>query len=295
MDALPPLNAVRTFEAAGRLASISEAAAELCVTPSAVSRQIRLLEEHLGRKLFYRQHRAIVLTPTGKQYLADVAKSLVALRRATSVAMKPQRQATFTIRAPHSIAMRWLLPELAKFRVQYPDIDVKLHTSLTPPDFECEDLDAGIVLGRGDWKGGLSYMLLRNELIPVCSPEKGRRLRTPKDLVGETLLHVFGRPDDWTAWLRAAKVRGIDIDRGMKYESSALAYEAALEGYGVAIAQKGLIDRDLREGRLVAPFDLTVDQGDYTYYFVLPPDGYKRRSAALTTFRRWVRSVSLSA
>ncbi len=97
------------------------------------------------------------------------------------------------------------------------------------------------------------------------------------------------------AWLRAARVQGVDIDRGMKYESSALAYEAALEGYGVAIAQKGLIERELREGRLVAPFDLTVDQGDYTYYFVLPPDGYKRRSAALTTFRRWVRSVSLAA
>ncbi|AUL14404.1 transcriptional regulator GcvA [Bordetella bronchiseptica] len=293
MDGLPPLNAVRTFEVAGRLCSITEAAAELCVTPSAVSRQIRLLEEHLGRKLFIRQHRGVVLTTIGHQYLGDISKALVEVRRATSEAAKPRQRAVFTVRAPHSIAMRWLLPRLARFHAAHPHIDVKLHTSLTPPDFEREDLDAGVMLGRGQWKGLLSHMLIRNELIPVCAPHKARALRTPADLADETLLHVFGRPDDWVAWLGAAGVEHVDVHRGMKYESSALAYEAALEGYGIAIAQKALIDKDLQEGRLVTPFDLSVDQGDYTYYFVLPPEGYKRRSPALDTFRRWVRDVSL--
>jgi LysR family glycine cleavage system transcriptional activator len=291
MDQLPPLNALRAFEAAGRLASVSAAASELCVTPAAVSRHIRLLEENLGTRLFHREHRAIVLTDTGARYLEEVSLLMDGLRRATAAVRRDQRRQQFQIRAPHSIAMRWLLPRLASFHRANPAIDVKINTSLLPPDFEREDLDAGIQMGDGKWKGVASYKMMANELVPVCTPEKARGLHSPADLARETLLHVLARPDDWFIWFRAANMKEVDLTRGMKYESSVLAYEAALEGYGVAIAQKALVAKELQDGRLVMPFELSVDLGDATYYFLLPEQP-RRRSPELETFRRWVVAVA---
>lgn len=293
MTALPPLNALRCFEVVGRLGSITGAAAELNVTPAAVSRQIRLLEEHLGLRLFLRQHRRIVLTSTGAGYHADIARCFGGLLRATSELGERPRQRQFAIKAPHSVAMRWLLPRLSGFHRQHPDIDVKLHTSVDPPDFEREEVDAGICMGNGRWRGMLSYKLMVNELLPVCIPEKCARLRTPADLKREILLHTLARPDYWEIWLRAAGLTDIDVSRGLRYESSALAYEAALEGYGVAIAQKPLVQKELDEGRLVAPFDLSVDLGAQSYYLVLPPEDYRLPSPELTQFRAWAASCAV--
>lgn len=293
MDGLPPLNALRAFDVTGRLGSITEAAAELCVTPAAVSRQIRLLEEHVGMRLFLRQHRRIVLTEAGREYHADIARSFAGILRATTGLAERSRRKVFHIKAPHSVAMRWLMPRLSSFHQHYPDIDVKLNTSLIPPDFEREDVDAGIVMGNGRWKGLLSYKIMPNELIPVCTPEKLRHLRTPADLADQILLHTMARPDYWQIWLRAAGVPHLVDGRGMHYESSALAYEAALEGYGVAISQKAMVQRELDEGRLVTPFGLSVDLGDESYYFVVPQDPYKRHSRELAQFRQWVAACGL--
>lgn len=293
MTALPPLNALRCFEVVGRLGSITGAAEELSVTPAAVSRQVRLLEEHLGLKLFLRQHRRIVLTAMGAGYHADIARWFGGLQRATSELGERSRRRQFVIKAPHSVAMRWLLPRLSGFHRQYPDIDVKLHTAVDPPDFEREEVDAGICMGNGHWRGLISHKLMVNELLPVCVPDKCARLRTPADLKGEILLHTLARPDYWEIWLRAAGLTQIDVSRGLRYESSALAYEAALEGYGVAIAQKPLVQKELDEGRLVAPFDLTVDLGAQSYYFVLPPEDYRRPSPELTQFRAWAASCAV--
>lgn len=295
MSALPPLNALRGFEAVGRLGSITLAAAELNVTPAAISRQIRLLEEHLGLRLFARQHRRIVLTPVGAGYHADIARGFGALQRATSALDERSRRRQFVIKAPHSVAMRWLLPRLSGLHRQYPDIDVKLHTSVDPPDFELEDVDAGICMGDGHWRGLDSHKLMLNELLPVCIPGKRADLRRPADLKREVLLHTLARPHYWEIWLRAVGLTEIDMSRGLRYESSALAYEAALEGYGVAIAQKALVQKELDEGRLIAPFDLSVDLGPETYYFVLPPAGYRQPSPELTQFRAWAASCALPA
>lgn len=127
----------------------------------------------------------------------------------------------------------------------------------------------------------------------MCTPEKASRLRQPEDLFGETLLHTLARPDDWQKWLCAAAVPHLDSRQGPHYESSALAYEAALEGYGVVIAQKALVERELSEGRLVAPFELFVDAGPNTYYFLLPKESYRRPSRELVQFRRWVTSFAI--
>lgn len=293
MDSLPPLTALRAFDAVGRTGSITRAAQDLCVTPAAISQQIRVLERHLGQHLFTREHRSIVLTAAALHYHAEVARLFAGLRRATAELTRLSDRPVFTIRAPHSVAMRWLLPRLAGFHQAHPDIDVKLSTSVAPPDFEREDLDAGICLGTGHWKGLVAYRLMANEVIPVCVPDKLARLRHPRDLARETLLHTLARPDDWQQWLRAAGVDDIDVSRGPRYESSALAYEAALEGYGVVIAQKALVERELSEGRLVAPFDLLVDLGATTYYLVLPPATYKRHSRELDQFRHWAASLAL--
>ena len=291
MPAFPPLNALRVFDTTGKLQSVSAAAVELCITPAAVSRQIRVLEDYLGVRLFHREHRRIVLTPAGAQYHADIARVFADLRRATDSIAWHQDSKTFNIRAPHTIALRWLLPKLAGLHMTHPTIEVKLHTTVTPPDFERDDLDAGIMLGDGSWKGVEVWKLMANEISPVCTPEKARQLMQPADLKHETLLHTFARPDDWQIWLQAAQASEVDTSRGMRYQSSALAYEAAVEGYGVAIAQRTMVERELKEGRLVAPFDLWVDLGDQTYYFLLPPEGYKRHSPELDSFRNWIRSL----
>ena len=290
----PPLNALRVFDVTGKLQSVSAAADELCITPAAVSQQIRVLEEFLGVRLFHREHRRIVLTEAGAQYHADVARVFADLQRATQSITRHQDQKTFKIRAPHTIALHWLLPKLAGLHMSHPTIEIKLHTSVVRPDFDRDDLDAGIMLGDGSWKGVEVWKLMSNHISPVCTPEKARQLQCPSDLKHEKLLHTLARPDDWRVWFQAANINDIDTSRGMRYQSSALAYQAAVEGYGVAIAQRTMIERELKEGRLVAPFDLWVDLGEQTYYFLLPLDGYKRRSPELDSFRSWIRSLSVA-
>jgi len=293
MQQLPPLNALRAFDAAGRLASITKAANELCVTPAAISRQINSLEEYLGVRLFYREHRGIVLTPKGFQYHVEVAHTFSSLRAATrDLCGEKTNRRVFNIWAPHSIAMRWLLPRLASLHNRHPDLEVRLHTSvLKLSDFEHADIDAGIILGRGEANGMIFHKIMANEIAPVCTPEKASRLREPSALAGETLLHTHARPDDWHVWLKSAGISNVDASCGMQYESSALAYEAALAGYGIVIGQKALITKELEDGRLIAPFDLWIDLGDYTYYFVMPPDTSRRKSEAAVTFRRWIESL----
>ena len=293
MDSLPPLNALRVFDVTGRVGSITDAATALCVTPAAVSRQIRLLETHLGVRLFDRQHRRIVLTEAGAHYHAEISRQFAGILRATRDLNARSRPNVFVIKAPHSVAMRWLLPRLSAFLRDASDVEVKVNTSVVPPDFEREDIDAGIVWGSGRWKGLSSYKIMRNELVAVCAPGKFGHLRRPADLAGQTLLHTMARPDFWQVWLKAAGRPHLPATRDMHYESSALAFEAALEGQGIAIAQKALVQRDLDEGRLVMPFPLAVDLGTESYYFVLPPEGYKRRSAALQQFRSWIEACEI--
>jgi len=295
MERLPPLNALRAFESAGRLLSVTRAAEELCVTPAAVSRHIRLLESHLDTLLFLRGHRGITLTPVGARYLAEISRLIAELRRATASVRNCPKRKVLKLRAPATIAVRWLVPRLASFHRSNPGIEVRLRTSGALLDFDNEDLDGGIELGYGGFKGLDTYRLVANEIFPVCTPmkaEKNRLLGSPRNISRETLLHTLARPDDWAIWMKAAGVTDIDLSKGPRYESSLLAFEAALEGYGVAIAQKALVQKELSEGRLVAPCDISVDLGDFTYYFVFRAHGGRGPSKELDIFRQWVRSVA---
>ncbi|MBC5768198.1 transcriptional regulator GcvA [Ramlibacter albus] len=289
MDRLPPLNAVRAFEAVARHLSITVAAQELHVTPGAVSRQVQVLEEYLGHELLHRGHRQVTLTRKGADYYRAATKALDLLRGASSRARKtPRRQ--LKIRAYTTFAMRWLVPRLSGFHAQHPDIEVLLTTSLEPVDFKRDDLDGAIRLGDGKWKGAVAHRLVSNILIPVASPglvKAGPPLRKPADLARHTLLHSIARPDDWAYWLEAAGVADlIDAHSGMTYESSAIAYAAAAEGQGVAIAQQFLVEADIASGKLKRLFRQSVDMGDFTYYLLTP--SHRPESAPMTQFRLWL-------
>ncbi len=291
MDRLPPLNAVRAFEAAARLMSIRQAAEELFVTAGAVSRQVKLLEEFLGTDLFARGHRTITLTPVGARYYEDVSRHLAGLRNATIHAMEEKGRQTLKVRAYTTIAMRWLIPRLSGFHKQYPDIDVQLTASLDAVNFERDDVDAAVRLGNGNWPGLQADRLLPDLLVPVCSPQFAaeRGLTTPDALGSSMLLHSLARLDDWAQWLAAAGNSRLRAHAGRRYESSAMAYQAAIEGQGVAIAQKALVQDDLDSGRLCQPFPFELDLKDFTYYFVFPIG--RERKKELEVFRQWLKTL----
>jgi DNA-binding transcriptional LysR family regulator len=189
---------MRAFEAAGRLASIRQAASELHVTPAAVSRQVRLLEEYLGVRLFTSGHRAVTLTPAGRQYLADIRTHLAGIRRATGKLLESRRGKVLNIRAYTTFAMRWLIPRLSSFHSCHPDVEVRLTTSLEGVDFEREEVDAAIRLGCGPWAGLQADRLVPNTLLPVCSPTLVAGAALPLDasmLSSQTLLHSLARAD----------------------------------------------------------------------------------------------------
>lgn len=290
MDRLPPLNAIRAFEAAARHLSITVAADELNVTPGAVSRQIRSLEDTLGVQLLHRGHRQISLTGPGEDYYRAITKALDALRDATRRLTRRAKRKQLKVRAYTTFAMRWLIPRLSSFHAANPGIEVLLTASLDPIDFRKEDIDGAIRLGDGKWSGVNTYRLVDNVLLPVCGPgllSAGAKIRKAADLRHQTLLHSIARPDDWRHWLEAAGVEGeVDARGGMTYQSSAMAYAAAVEGQGFAIAQRFLVEDDLSSGKLVAPFRQTVDMGDYTYYLLTPAD--RKESPSMTTFRKWL-------
>lgn len=297
MDRLPPLNAVRAFEAAARHLSITLAAEELHVTAGAVSRQIKGLEQALGFPLFTRGHREIALTRQGSEYYRAVTRAFDALREATRKVTRTRARKQLKILAYTTFAMRWLIPRLSGFHSAHPDIEVLLTASLRPIDFRKEDIDGAVRLGDGTWPGAKAYRLVSNILAPVASPallKSGPKLRKPADLTQHTLLHSIARPDDWRYWLEAAGVDGkVDARAGMTYESSAMAYAAAIEGQGLAIAQLFLVARDLEEGRLAMPFKKTVDMGEFTYYLLTP--SHREESASMKTFRLWMLDQLKSA
>jgi len=290
MDRLPPLNAIRAFEAVARHMSITLAADELNVTPGAVSRQIKGLEEAVGLQLLTRGHRQIALTRQGNDYYRAVTRALEMLRDASSKLRRRRSRKQLKVRAYTTFAMRWLIPRLSDFHAANRDIEVLLKASLEPVDFRKEDIDGAIRLGDVSWPGCNCYRLVANILAPVASPTLLKlepKLKRPRDLARHTLLHSIARPDDWRYWLEAAGVDHlVDAQAGMTYESSAMSYAAAIEGQGIAMAQLFLVEQDLREGRLALPFRKTVDMDDFTYYLLTP--SHREESASMKTFRLWL-------
>ena len=265
---LPPLNALRAFEAAARCGNFTRAAQELFVTQGAVSRHIATLEEWLEVKLFDRGRHGIHLTPAGQTYFASTRVALDQIEHGTRQLLQSPDEWLLRIKLPPTCAIRWLIPRLARFHARHPKIDVQITTSHKPTDFDRDDIDVSIHSEPHPPTGPGYRLLFRETLIPVCAPELLQRgdppLRKPDDLAHHALLCSLNRPQDWPTWLAAAGTRGIDGNRGLKFENSALAYQAAAEKLGVMVAVLPFVRDDLASGRLVAPFDLQAStEGGY--------------------------------
>jgi len=285
---LPPLNAARAFEASARNGSFTLAAAELCVSQGAVSRHISCLEQWLQVKLFARVHRGVELTPQGKAFFNVVKSTFDLLESGAAQLKRSPDDNRLRLKLPPTFAMRWLVPRLVRFHAQHPSIDVQITTSHANADFDREDVDIGIYSWPEPPSGPGYRRVLSEILLPVCAPglvQRGPKLRKPADLEKHVLLCSLNRPSDWPAWVAAAHVEQIDGNRGLKFENAALAYQAAIDGLGVMIAQWAFVEDDLATGRLVAPFDLRVTTRR-AYFMAIHP--HREKSECLRAFEDWI-------
>ena len=284
---LPPLTTLRSFEASARLLSFSKAADELHVTHGAVSRAVRHLEDHLGVKLFKRSVRAVNLTATGAAYAASVRDVLGRLAAATAVIMDQQSMGVLNISTLDSFAAKWLIPRLFRFRQAHGDIDVRLATSVKLADFVNDGIDIAIRYGSGRYPGVKAELLMREEVFPVCSPMlvKGAHpLKSAADLKHHTLIHDAFEID-WAMWLKTAGVEGVDPHRGPRFASSDHAVQAAIQGEGVVLGRSALVGDDLKAGRLVKPFSVSLP-ADLAYYVAYPAQTSQRPK--VRAFRDWL-------
>jgi LysR family glycine cleavage system transcriptional activator len=270
-DNLPPLNALRVFAAAARHRSFTRAAAELHVTQTAVSHQMRLLEAHLGLTLFVRLPRQLVLTADGRAYAAELQRAFERIRLATAgLHAHPGREVLAVTSLP-SFAARWLVPRLGPFTHDHPNIDLRIIATERPLDFSREPVDVGIRFGYGRYVGLRTEKLMDDVCFPVCSPALLRRrpaLRRPTDLRRHVLLHDDS-PDDWRRWLREAGVSQANPERGHIFTDGSMMLQAAADGQGVALGRQVLVAGDLASGRLVRPFASSpVLATDRAYYLV---------------------------
>ncbi len=270
---LPPLKALLAFETAARLGSFTRAAEELCVTQAAISQQVRHLEESLALKLFNRHPRHLSLTRNGERLLPELTDAFNIMSDALSRLGEQKTSPRLTVSLTPALAAKWLILRLPAFWRLYPDIDLRLHHSITSVDFVNDDVDLAIRWGEGDWPGLVSEFLIPGELIPVCSPAllHGRYpLRTPSDLMHHTLLHEDSYAD-WHDWLSLAGNKTVKAGAGPIIDDSNALLLAAADGQGVALGRMALIGDDLAAGRLVKPFGVSLRQKN-AYYLVYPEE-----------------------
>jgi LysR family glycine cleavage system transcriptional activator len=287
---LPSLNGLRAFEAAARHLSFTNAASELNVTQTAISHQIRRLEEELGTKLFVRQNRALALTPEAKEYLPGIRAAFNDLRLATDRLLRRDDDHVLTVSTLASLAAKWLLPRLSAFQEAHPGIDVRITTSTGLVDFSRGDVDAAIRYGRGNWPGLRADWLMADELFPVCSPallQGDKPLRRPEDLANFTLLHSSGGyDDDWRLWLTAAGLpANISKQPGVTFDLIFMTVQAAIDGIGVALGRTSYVEADIAKGRLVVPFEIALPT-DAGFYLVSPQE--RADPPKLKAFRQWL-------
>lgn len=285
---LPPLNAIRAFEAAARHGSFVKAAAELGVTAGAVSQQVRTLETRLGRRLFRRQVRGVALTEAGRSYRAGVSDALDRLAAATDALIGRKERPSLRLTVLPAFAQKWLLPRLPRFHERHPRIDVDVSAEPEVVDFAAADFEIGIRYTDGNHPDLRVDLLFEDGLVPVCGPallEGPRMLRKPADLAQHVLLHDREWKGDWPRWLAAAGVTGIETAYGPTFTLYSMAVEAAVSGLGVLVGHTALIGEELASGQLVAPFDLLVP-APHAHYLVSPK--WVERRPAVRAFRAWI-------
>lgn len=291
---LPPLGALRAFEAAARHLSFSAAALELNVTPAAISHQIHALEADLGVALFHRRNRAIALTPSARVLLPGLSEAFSGIRTAVRRLRAHNDTGTLNVTASPSFAAKWLVLRLHRFQERHPEIDVRISATDEIVDLAEGDFDLAIRYGTGRYPGLVVEPLLRNEVFPACSPhliETGPPLRTPEDLRHHALIYDQAIDRDplaptWPMWLKAAGVKEVPATAGLSFSASHLALDAAIAGHGVVLAYSSIAAADLAAGRLVRLFSLALP--DLFAYFIVTAPGALERPK-VKAFRDWLR------
>ncbi len=289
---LPPLNALRAFEAAARHLNFSRAADELSVTPGAVSQQIQNLEDYVGASLFKRTPKGLLLTDAAQTALPALREAFDRLAEAASLLTAAVDGRRLTLTAAPSFAAKWLVPRLGRFEEAHPLVDVWLSADMELVDFAAGEVDLAIRYGSGRYPGLETVRLMNETVIPVASPDliAANPLNDPSDLSHHILLHD-GSPDaddscpDWSMWLAARTVKGVDGNRGPRFNQSSLVIEAAVGGRGVALAKRTLAQDDLDAGRLVAPLQIATAV-DFAYHVVHPKA--KGRLPQVKAFVSWI-------
>jgi DNA-binding transcriptional LysR family regulator len=285
---LPPLSSLRYFEAAGRHQSFKLAAAELNVTPSAVSHGIVGLEQALGLELFVREPNRLLLTSAGADYLPYVSEAFSLIAIGTQRLPDSRACRTITVSCAPTLASRWLLPRLQNFRGRKPDINVTIDTSHRQVGFPVDGFDFAIRMSRAPVAGTAWSRLFGERLVPVCSPAYRRTLvdeRGEVDLRRATLIHVEAASEDWQAWLDRAGTSGIASSGGLRFDTIHLAFEAAAMGLGVALGRRPLVDRELASQALV---EISQDvMAAETAYWLVSSEGAARRPD-LADFKQWL-------
>jgi LysR family glycine cleavage system transcriptional activator len=287
MRKLPSLNGVRAFEAAARNGGFAGAARELNVTPAAISRMVHLLEQRLGIGLFEREANRLSLTPSGRLYQAGLTPLLDALAQLTSDVAGRGGGHVLTVGVGPTFAIRWLIPRLALLQAEVPGLDVRITTGGVAAPF-AEGWTCGIQLGEGRWPGLCAEPLFAADLLPVCAPAMAGRVGSPDDLDASRLIRVAHAAEDWPRWLSAAGLPRLRA-AGPVFEFYGQALQAAADGVGVALGLRPYIDDDLRAGRLVAPFALSVPKGR-SWYLVFQER--RREEPGFAAFRRWILRLS---
>jgi len=279
---LPSLNALRAFAVVGSHLNLKTAADTLFVTPSALSHQIRGLEESLDTQLFIRTRRGLTLTAAGALILPDIQQAFELLSTGLQkLQAKPEHQ-TLTVSMLSTFAMRWFIPRLAGFQRLHPNIEIRISTSKEAVDFKHEDVDCAIRSGRGKWPALHVEKLFSEQLTPVCSPSI--TLQSPDNLQDQTLLHAKLRPDDWRMWLHSANAGDLQAAHEQTYETRNFAIAAAIEGVGIAVVDPALVREEILSGRLIQPFAQSIAV-ENAYHLVYPEKNVKPE---LIAFSNWL-------
>jgi LysR family glycine cleavage system transcriptional activator len=260
MRKLPPLNAVRAFEAAARHLSFSKAAKELFVTHGAISKQVATLEAWLGTPLFKRTPTQLTLTEAGRVFLAAATPALDRIAVTAMQLLDQTEPSSLRINAPPTFTMRWLIPRISSFQRQHSGVEVKFTTSTAAVNFETSGYDIAIRGAHAPLPGMASVPFMTETIVPICHPDllDQGRLKTPSDLSGHTLISYDTEPLAWPDWLKLAKVPGLRAANALQFEQMYFALQAAVEGLGVVLVPLFLVADDIISGRLCAPFDLSI-------------------------------------
>ncbi|MCC5879434.1 MAG: transcriptional regulator GcvA [Idiomarina sp.] len=290
MRKLPPLNALKSFEAAARHLSFTKAAEELFVTQAAVSHQVKALEEYLVMPLFLRRNRSLLLTEAGQNYYLDIKSILEQLTQATNKLMLSSERGSLTISVPPSFAILWMVPRLSEFHEKFSDIDVRIKAVDEVAGSLTDNVDIAIYYGRGPWPGLKSYKLHNEYLMPVCSPrllDGVKPLQVPDDLLQHTLLHEETR-NAWNDWFRMVDVEPPSHISGPVFSHSSLSLKAAVHGQGVALANSVLAKPELDSGHLVQLFERVLPTSD-AFHFVCRES--QAEIGKIAKFRNWLLEV----